>query len=457
MTNSIIIQTIKFWLLIAILSFSVMACEGDDTPEPDDETPDNTDTTSTEEPQVEELDSTDFQVRTVEVFDISENGNASDIQINFRSARLADSVATYKVVISSEDETISGVYSKLSSVSDDQVLSITEEESKYSVTLNEGQLDLESQAVTNEKSYVLWVITEGSFNGDEIQIVTGPSQVVELLERPTVTTLVDGIDSNDQVAIDAEGNIYTTEFGQWTSGGGLGTKLLKVTPDGTVSEFATDLSGPLGTIVGPDGDIYLIDGNNGSSGKLVKITTAGEKTEIAEIEGWPASMAIDDEGNAYVSNYYLNRVNKVTPSGEVTVFAENDGLTGCVGIVWDDSGNLLLGNYNDGNLFSINMAGEVSHIATIDGVVANFGVGYIAYFENHIYATGIGNHVIYKVNLDNGDAMVYAGSGAQVQKDGPAHLASFVNPNGIAIDSVGRVLYVQDWGQQALRKITILD
>ena len=95
-------------------------------------------------------------------------------------------------------------------------------------------------------------------------------------------------------------------------------------------------------------------------------------------------------------------------------------------------------------------------IAQIPGLPNNFAVGYINYFEGHVYATGIGNHQVYKVSLD-GTISHFAGTGTSGSSDGTALHASFSNPNGIGVDKVNRYLYIQDWGDTKLRRIELLE
>ena len=103
---------------------------------------------------------------------------------------------------------------------------------------------------------------------------------------------------NDGVTVDRRGNIYVSEFGQFAGGNGNGTIVYKVSRNGKISEFATDLSGPLGSAFDYRGNFYVIDNNNGGGqGDVLKITPDGTKTLFATIEGFPAGLAFDYRGN----------------------------------------------------------------------------------------------------------------------------------------------------------------
>ena len=300
-------------------------------------------------------------------------------------------------------------------------------------------------------SIVLLACGDDDTSVDDIDEPTDPAETV--LE---VETLVTSIASNDAVTVDSDGNIYTSEFGEFGSNGGSGTRILKITPDGTVSDFITGLQGPLGTTIDDDGNFYVVDANTGSSGNVIKVNPNGEKTNLATINGWPAGIVQDDGDNLLVSNFSLGIISKISADGTLSTLVEDSRLAGCVGIVLDDDGNILLGNYNTGDILSVTPSGTVSLIATIDDIVQNFGIGYITYHDDFIYATGIGTHKIFSVSLA-GEVEVFAGNGAAVTLDGPLLEASFKNPNGIGIDKENDILYIQDWGALALRKIELDD
>ena len=127
-------------------------------------------------------------------------------------------------------------------------------------------------------------------------------------------------------------------------------------------------------------------------------------------------------------------------------------MAGCVGIDIDGEGNVVTANFATAEILSINSAAEVALITQIPDLPANFAIGYMTIFENAIYATGIGDHYIYRINFD-GSTEIFAGTGSNGSTDGELEAASFSSPNGIAADNQRRILYISQFGSPGLRQI----
>ncbi|MCK8523771.1 hypothetical protein M0D21_19470 [Aquimarina sp. D1M17] len=273
---------------------------------------------------------------------------------------------------------------------------------------------------------------------------------------PEVETIVSDFAGNDAVTVDRRGNVYVSEYGQFVNTGGNGTRVFKISKQGDVSEFITGLSGPLGNAIDTYGNFYVNNDNNTARGDVLKVAPDGTKTVLATIEGWPTGLALDHDNNVYVSNFITPTVHKITPEGEVSVYANDSRLAGGVGIDFDRNGNLVVGNFATADILSITPNGEVSLIANIPNVVVNgFGIGYITVVRNSVFATGIAVNKIFRVTLD-GQVEEFAGTGDAAVVDGPAAEASFNGPNGITSDLYGKALYISEFGGAgAVRKISL--
>ncbi|MEL6824355.1 MAG: T9SS type A sorting domain-containing protein, partial [Calditrichota bacterium] len=95
----------------------------------------------------------------------------------------------------------------------------------------------------------------------------------------------------------------------------------------------------------------------------------------------------------------------------------------------------------------------LSQIATIPGNSFS-AIGFIAYGQGNIYATGIARHQIFQVDLATNERTVLAGSGVRGSQNGAAADASFNNPNGILFDKRDNSLYISDAQTASLRQIT---
>jgi len=104
-----------------------------------------------------------------------------------------------------------------------------------------------------------------------------------------------------------------------------------IEPGGGFANGAGDLalfSYPEGVAIGPDGNIYVSDGENS---KIRKITPEGDVSTLYDDLGvedmYPEGIEVAADGTAYVADSSNNRVSKITTGGVMTVLA-GGGLTG---------------------------------------------------------------------------------------------------------------------------------
>lgn len=113
-----------------------------------------------------------------------------------------------------------------------------------------------------------------------------------------------------------------------------------------VTIAATGFKGPEGVNVDREGNVY----GGGTDGVIRKLAPDGKVTEFARTGGRPAGMAFDRQGNLFVCDVGKAAVLKVTPSGAVSLFADQAGglrLTLPNFPVFDAEGNLYVSNSTD--------------------------------------------------------------------------------------------------------------
>jgi sugar lactone lactonase YvrE len=129
-------------------------------------------------------------------------------------------------------------------------------------------------------------------------------------------------------------------------------------------------------------------------------------TSLDEVSG----VAYGPDGNLYVADVGAARVYRVTPSGTVTTLA---GQSGEFGAPWGIAVDSLL----------------------------------------NVYVTDLTRDRIHVID-SGGTVFTYAGNGNPGWFDAPAASSRFRSPTGIAVDAA-RNVYVTDWGNNAIRKITL--
>lgn len=121
---------------------------------------------------------------------------------------------------------------------------------------------------------------------------------------------------------------------------------------------------PTGVVMGKDGNLYVTDyGNN----QIKKVSLNGDVSLVAGFKSGyqdgdgkmaqflkPHSIALDNNGDFYITDSYNNRIRKMNSNGEVHTFAGNategkkDGRLSAanfyrpIGIAFDQNGNMLL-------------------------------------------------------------------------------------------------------------------
>lgn len=173
----------------------------------------------------------------------------------------------------------------------------------------------------------------------------------------------------------------------------------------------------------------------------------------------PVSVVTDIAGNVYVADSKNHQVRKITPAGEVSVFA-GDGSQGNVDgkgiaarfsvpvyINKDAAGNLYVGDGLNSSIRKITMAADVSSAAT--GIYQPYGVAVDAL--GNLFISQAFNHVLLKIT-PGGVKTTFAGSGNRGTQDGKGTAASFNVPTGLVADAAGNI-YVADGGNSIIRKI----
>ncbi len=134
----------------------------------------------------------------------------------------------------------------------------------------------------------------------------------------------------------------------------------------------------------------------------------------------PNGIAMDASENLYVADQHNQLIRKITPAGIVTTFAGN-GAAGA------GNGPATSASFNSPSGIAVDKAGNV-------------------------YVADALNEMIRKIT-PAGIVSTFAGSGLAGAHNGPAASASFNNPNHLAVDA-GGVVYVADYGNNMIRKIT---
>jgi sugar lactone lactonase YvrE len=308
------------------------------------------------------------------------------------------------------------------------------------------------------------------------------------------------------VTVDTNGNAYVADTGNDTirkvTSAGVVTTWAGLagstgTNDGTAS--AARFQFPIGVTVGSAGNLYLADSGNNT---IREVTPAHVVTTLAGRAGYnagsadgtgntarfnyPAGVAVDTNGNVYVSDYYNHTIRAITPVGPNWVVTTLAGLAGYAGsadgtgsaarfnepadVAVDSVGNLYVADYSNHTIRKVTLVGTNWVVTTLAGLAGSAGsadgMGSGARFYDpegvavdragNVYVADTANHTIREITPvgPNWVVTTLAGlAGNHGSADGTNRAARFYYPEAVAVDSAGN-LYVADNVNNTIRKVT---
>ncbi|HEX6880190.1 MAG TPA: SMP-30/gluconolactonase/LRE family protein [Terriglobales bacterium] len=123
---------------------------------------------------------------------------------------------------------------------------------------------------------------------------------------------------------DSEGNLYFSDSGEWQQDDG---HVLVLRPNGRVELFAGPFAFPNGLSLSADErTLYVVESTRDalSAVPIRRDGTAGKPRTFARgLARVPDGCGLDSKGNLYVTCYASHNVYKVSPSGKVSLIAED--------------------------------------------------------------------------------------------------------------------------------------
>jgi sugar lactone lactonase YvrE len=259
------------------------------------------------------------------------------------------------------------------------------------------------------------------------------------------------------LSFDSLGNIFVTD-------GGSG--LRKITPAGIVSRtHEYNIHGTQTVAFASETTAYVVSGH--AVQKVTPSSPDGILEEsflvetIAGLAGTPGStdgignaarfhfprgVAVDSQGNVFVSDEFNHVIRKISPDGEVVTFAGSVGLSGNqngtgvgarfnspAGLAIDASDNLYVGEYRAGTIRKITPAGVVTTLVSSGvgfSLTRTFGVD----AAGNIYVPDTLDRIVRKVSPDGSVSPVINAA------TGTAFTSLSAGPFGVAVDRSDNVL-----------------
>lgn len=178
-------------------------------------------------------------------------------------------------------------------------------------------------------------------------------------------------------------------------------------------------------MIHPDADVRVLAG--GAAGFVNGPVAKAQFQSVADV-------VVDNVGNLIVADRNNHKIRKIAPDGTVSTLAGSIGKEG----VW-------YGKNAEGIRY-----GDANGPASVAQLF--FPQRLAVDSSGNVYVVEPTRHRIRKITPD-GNVSTFAGSGAKGFIDGPASIAAFNSPAGIAVDGDGNV-YVADKGNHRIRMVS---
>lgn len=254
----------------------------------------------------------------------------------------------------------------------------------------------------------------------------------------------------DDMHYGADGYIYSSHYG--------GYHFRKINPHtGKIDTILTVGTNTIGTI-DMDGEMNIITSSYelGWVGKFAEGDNAISQI-TAGLSG-PSGLAVDSDGNIFAATNQIHAIVKISPDGTKETYVQGSPLFWPTGITIDTANNLFVTNMFSGQVIKVTPDKEMITLASLPAVADQMpDLAYLTWVPGALYVCHYGNHVVYKIDPENGDYQIVAGSGQSGGADGPALQAQLQNPVGIVAAPSGDTLYVSDGmtTNQRLRRLVL--
>ena len=179
----------------------------------------------------------------------------------------------------------------------------------------------------------------------------------------------------------------------------------------TVSTLTESIPGGSGGVcVDKAGSIYVADfGNKLGAGyipgdKVFKVTPEGEVSVFATGLFGASGNAFDSQGNLLQSNIAANSISKIAPDGTVTLFS-NIGFASPVGIIIDENDNLYICNCEKNTIRKITPNGVSTQFAA--SAILSCPNGITRDNEGNFYVANFNNGIVAKITPDGQNVSVF--------------------------------------------------
>ncbi len=151
---------------------------------------------------------------------------------------------------------------------------------------------------------------------------------------------------------DREGNLYFSDSGEWKANDGF---LFALRPNGKIEQLLSGLAFPNGLSLSADDKTLFIVQSTTNDILAVPLLSSGKagrpRVHARGLNNVPDGAALDAAGNLYVTCYASHNIYRVTPNGDVSLFAAD-----CDGTMLASPTNIAFGGQNFDEMYFANLS-----------------------------------------------------------------------------------------------------
>jgi sugar lactone lactonase YvrE len=237
-------------------------------------------------------------------------------------------------------------------------------------------------------------------------------------------------------AVDSAGNIYVTFSGQ--RGQKVPVSLYKVSANQVIKPYITELMNPTGLAIDRDGFLFVSCRNDGT---IHRVSPEGQSMQWIEGMGVATGLAFDKAGNLYVGDR-SGTIFKIGPDREIFVFATLEPSLAAYHLAFNAAGDLFVTGPTTSSyerVHRITPAGEVT--VFFRGLGRPQGLAFDSQGNLYVAASFAGKRGIVRLAPDAKPELVLGGSNI---------VGLALLPTHRAVITTHTALFTLDWDVQGL-------
>ena len=251
--------------------------------------------------------------------------------------------------------------------------------------------------------------------------------------------IADNMDPVANPVVDPDGNIYVGFSGQ--RGQPSPTSVFQIDPEYQARPFVSGIMNATGLALDAEGNLYVSSRHEGT---VYRVTPSGAKSIFAEGMGVATGLAFDADGFLYVGDR-SGTIFKIAQDRQVFVFATLEPSVSAYHLAFSDSGTLLVsGPTTSANesIHAIQPNGEISSYYT--GLGRPQGMAFDVDGNLYVAASLHGRRGVVQITPNREASLVVSGSGIvglAFLPEGDAVVATRDTVYHVGLDIVGRLLH----------------